>query len=122
MNRPMAIPALDPLYADIRRRDPARPGLILDVRELDEFRQARVEGSLFVPMSQIQVRLADIPRDRPLMVMCATGSRSSSVTSFLLQQGYEDVGNLAGGIDGWQRMGLPVKHGPIEDGEGQLPG
>jgi rhodanese-related sulfurtransferase len=73
-------------------------------------------------MSQIGVRLADIPRDRPLMVLCATGSRSSSVTSFLLGQGYEDVGNVAGGIDGWQRMGLPVKSGALEDGEGQLPG
>jgi rhodanese-related sulfurtransferase len=122
MNRPVAIPALDPLYADIRRRDPVRPALILDVRELDEFRQVRVEGSLFIPLSQLGVRLADIPRDRPLLVMCATGSRSTGATGYLLQQGFEDVGSLAGGIDGWQRMGLPVRHGPIEDGEGRLPG
>jgi len=121
MNRPMAIPALDPLYADIRLRDPVRPALILDVRELDEFRQVRVEGSLFIPLSQLGARLTDVPRDRPLLVMCATGSRSTSATGYLLQQGFEDVGNLAGGIDGWQRMGLPVKRGPIEDGEGRLP-
>ena len=120
MNRPMAIPQLDPLYADIRRRDPARPAVLLDVREVDEFRQVRVEGSLFIPMSQLGARLADIPRDRPIVVMCATGSRSTGVTSYLLQQGFEDVGNVAGGIDGWQRMGLPVRQGPIEDGEGQL--
>jgi rhodanese-related sulfurtransferase len=44
------------------------------------------------------------------------------VTNYLLQQGFEDVGNVAGGIDGWQRLGLPVRTGPIEDGEGQLPG
>jgi rhodanese-related sulfurtransferase len=122
MNRPMAIPALDPLYADIRRRDAVRPALLLDVREADEFRQVRVEGSLFIPMSQLGARLQDIPRDRPLLVMCATGSRSSGVTNFLLQQGFEDVGNLAGGIDGWQRMGLPVRNGTVEPGEGQLPG
>lgn len=122
MNRPQATPALDPLYADIRRRDPVRPAVLLDVRELDEFRQVRVEGSLLVPMSQLQVRLADIPRDRPVMVICASGSRSAGVTSYLLQRGFEDVGNVAGGIDGWQRMGLPVVRGPVRDGEGQVPG
>jgi phage shock protein E len=122
MNRPMAIPALDPLYADIRRRDPVRPALLLDVRELDEFRSVRVEDCLFIPMSQLGVRLQDIPRDRPILVMCQSGSRSTGVTSYLLQQGWEDVGNVAGGIDGWQRMGLPVRRGAVEPGEGQLPG
>lgn len=122
MNRPTAIPALDPMYADIRRRDPVRPAILLDVRELDEFRNVRVEGSLFVPMSQLGVRLQDVPKDRPVLVMCASGSRSQNVTAYLLQQGWEDVGSVAGGIDGWQRLGLPVKRGPVEDGEGQLPG
>ena len=122
MNPPAAIPALDPLYADIRRRDPIRPAVLLDVRELDEFRSVRVAGSLFIPMSQLAVRLQDVPRDRPVMVMCASGSRSTGVTTYLLQQGWEDVGNVAGGIDGWQRLGLPVKRGPVEDGEGRLPG
>jgi rhodanese-related sulfurtransferase len=122
MNRPQAIPQLDPLYADIRRRDAARPAVLLDVRELDEFRNVRVEGSLFIPMSQLGVRLVDIPKDRPVLVMCASGSRSQGVTGYLLQQGWEDVGSVAGGIDGWQRLGLPVKRGPVEDGEGRLPG
>jgi rhodanese-related sulfurtransferase len=100
MNRPQAIPALDPLYADIRRRDPVRPALLLDVRELDEFRQVRVEGSLFIPMSQIGVRADEVPRDRPILVICASGSRSTGVTGFLLNAGWEDVGSVAGGIDG----------------------
>jgi rhodanese-related sulfurtransferase len=122
MNRPQAIPQLDPAYADIRRRDPVRPALILDVRELDEFRMVRIEGSLFIPMSQLGARFQDIPKDRPILVLCASGSRSANVTGYLLGQGWEDVGSVAGGIDGWQRLGLPVKHGAIEEGEGQLPG
>ena len=120
MNRPQAIPALDPLYADIRRRDPIRPAVLLDVREVDEFRQARVEGSLFIPMSQLGMRIDEVPKDRPIMVMCASGSRSQGATAHLLQSGLTDVGSVAGGIDGWQRMGLPVKRGPVEPGEGQL--
>ncbi len=121
MNRPQAIPALDPLYADIRRRDPVRPALLVDIRERDEFMAVRVEGCLFIPMSQLGVRLDEIPRDRPVMLICASGSRSTGATAYLLQNGWEDVGSVAGGIDGWERLGLPVKRGPLEPGEGQLP-
>ncbi|HEY5629597.1 MAG TPA: rhodanese-like domain-containing protein [Candidatus Limnocylindrales bacterium] len=121
MNRPQAIPALDPLYADIRRRDAVRPALLVDIRERDEFMAVRIEGSLFIPMSQLGVRLDEIPKDRPVMLICASGNRSTSATAYLLQNGWEDVASVAGGIDGWQRLGLPVKRGPVEPGEGQLP-
>ncbi|HEY3335143.1 MAG TPA: rhodanese-like domain-containing protein [Candidatus Limnocylindrales bacterium] len=122
MNRPAGIPAVDPLYADLRRHDPVRPAVILDVREADEFRDVRIPGSLFVPMSQLPARLQDIPKDRPLLVLCAAGSRSQQVTGHLLQNGWEDVGNIAGGITAWERMGLEVRKGPVADGEGTLEG
>ena len=122
MNRPAAIPQLDPLYADIRREDQVRPAVLLDVRERDEFAAVRVEGSLFIPMSQLGVRFDEIPRDRPIMVICASGSRSTGATSFLLGQGFKDVGSVAGGIDGWERLGLPVRRGAVGPDEGRLPG
>jgi rhodanese-related sulfurtransferase len=122
MNRPQAIPALDPLYADLRRRDPVRPALLLDVRERDEFMRVRVEDCLFIPMSTLGVRIDEVPKDRPIVVMCASGSRSQSATAYLRQAGWEDVGSVAGGIDGWERLGLLVKRGPVEDGEGQFRG
>jgi len=118
MNRPAGIPALDPLYADIRRSDPVRPAVLLDVREADEFRQVRVEGSLFIPMSELATRVDEIPRDRPVIVLCASGARSGNVTAHLRSEGWEDVGNVAGGISAWERMGLPVKRGNLEPGEG----
>ncbi len=122
MRNPAAVPALDPLYADIRRRDPDRPAVLLDIRERNEFLSVRVEGSLFIPMSQLGARLHEIPKDRPVMVICATGNRSMQVTGYLLGSGWIDVGNVAGGIDGWMRLGLPVRRGPVEPGEGELPG
>ena len=122
MNRPAGVPAVDPLYADIRLRDAVRPAVLLDVREPNEFAEVRVPGSLLVPMSQLGTRLAEIPRDRPLLVMCAMGSRSQQVAGYLLEQGWEDVGNVAGGITTWERMGLEVRKGPVEHGEGTLPG
>lgn len=122
MNRPMGIPAVDPLYADLRRQDPVRPALILDVRERDEFIHARIDGCLLIPMSQLDVRLFEVPRDRPVLVICASGSRSVNVVGQLLASGWTDVGNVAGGISTWERMGLPVTRGPVQPGEGQLPG
>jgi len=120
MNRPNAVPALDPLYADLRRRDPVQPALLVDIRERDEFMAVRVEDSLFIPMSQLGVRIDEIPKDRPVLVICASGSRSQNATAYLRQNGWEDVGSVAGGIDSWERLGLPVKRGPVEPGEGQL--
>jgi rhodanese-related sulfurtransferase len=122
MNRPAGVPAVDPLYADIRLHDAVRPAVLLDVREPNEFAEVRVPGSLLVPMSQLGSRIDEIPRDRPLLVICAMGSRSQQVAGHLLQQGWEDVGNVAGGITTWERMGLEVRKGPVEAGEGTLAG
>ena len=122
MNRPQGIPAVDPLYADIRRRDPVRPAVVLDVRELDEFMRARIDGSLFIPMSQLGARLFEVPKDRPVLVICASGNRSATVAGHLLASGWTDVANVAGGISTWERMGLPVTRGPVQPGEGQLGG
>ena len=122
MNRSQAVPQADPIYADIRRRDPVRPAVLLDVRERDEFMQVRVDGSLLIPMSQLGVRLDEIPKDRPILVLCASGNRSASVTAHLRSEGWEDVANVAGGISTWERMGLPVKRGPVEPGEGMHAG
>jgi len=122
MNRPRGIPALDPLYADIRRNDPVRPAVVLDVRERDEFIQVRIDRSLFIPMSQLGARLDEVPRDRPVLVICASGNRSANVTGHLLASGWTDVANVAGGISTWERMGLPVTRGPVKPGEGQLTG
>ena len=106
-----AIPACDVLYADLRRRDPVRPAILLDVREPDEVRDVRTDGTLHVPFSTISGALDRIPRDQPILVMCAAGSRSAAVTAHLLANGWTDVANVAGGITAWERAGLPVRHG-----------
>jgi rhodanese-related sulfurtransferase len=122
LNRHAAVPALDPLYADIRRRDPVRPAVMLDVRERDELVSARVDGSLCIPLSQLGARVNEVPRDRPVLVICATGNRSHNVAGYLLASGWTDVGNVAGGIQGWMQLGLPVRRGALEPGEGDQPG
>lgn len=74
---------------------------LLDVREPWEFELVHVAGALHIPMGEIPARLAELPKDQPLIVVCHHGMRSMHVAQFLLAQGFADVANLDGGIDAW---------------------
>lgn len=84
---------------------------LLDVRTPGEFMQIRIDGARLVPIDQVPRRLNELPKDRPILVYCAVGSRSSQVAGYLAQQGYPEVYNLYGGISAWQLRGLPVLQG-----------
>jgi rhodanese-related sulfurtransferase len=100
--------------------DAAKRPLIVDVREPEEFASERIDGSVLIPMSQFVARHAELPRDRPLVMQCHSGSRSASATMYLVQRGWTDVRNLDGGIAAWMRDGLPVRTGAPQPGEGDL--
>jgi rhodanese-related sulfurtransferase len=74
---------------------------VLDVREADELAICRLEGSLYVPMSDIPARIDDLPRDHPLVVVCHHGARSRMVVDFLRNAGFDNAVNLDGGIEAW---------------------
>ena len=79
------------------------PPTVLDVREPYELEaDGLIPDSVHIPMRFVPTRLADLPKDRSLVVYCAAGSRSYYVAEFLLAQGYGDVKNLTGGIMAWQ--------------------
>jgi rhodanese-related sulfurtransferase len=94
--------------------------ILVDVREPNELADVRVHGAAHFPMSTFAARFNDLPKDRPLLLLCASGSRSAAATAFLIRNGWTDVVNVMGGIGAWQRAGLPVRHGPIEPGEGGI--
>lgn len=94
----MPAPLVD--VEEAARRFEAGEVLLLDVREPSELALAKVEGAVHVPMRQVPARLADIPKDRPVLVLCHHGGRSQVVADWLHAQGYR-VGNVAGGIDAW---------------------
>jgi rhodanese-related sulfurtransferase len=121
MTEPTSLPTIDVTDAERRlREDPARP-LLVDVREPGEFQAVRAPGAVLVPMSAFAARAEELPRDRPLLVVCHLGGRSAAAASFLLRSGWTDVHNVTGGMDAWERAGLPVRHGIPEPGEGDLP-
>lgn len=122
MNPGPAIPTIDVAEAERRlREDPASP-LLVDVREANEFEDVRAPGAVLVPMSAFAARAGKLPPDRPLMVVCHLGGRSAAAAGFLIRSGRRDVVNVAGGMDAWERAGLPIRRGTPAPGEGDLPG
>ena len=122
MNPGPAIPTIDVAEAERRlREDPASP-LLVDVREANEFEDVRAPGAVLVPMSTFAARAGELPPDRPLMVVCHLGGRSAAAAGFLIRSGRTDVVNVAGGMDAWERAGLPIRRGTPAPGEGDLPG
>ncbi len=83
--------------------------LVLDVRNHSEYAEGHVPGALNIMYGQLPGHLAEIPRDRPLVVACAGGTRSLIAMSLLLGAGFEDVSNLSGGFDAWRAAGLPER-------------
>ena len=116
------LPSVDVTEAERRlREDPAHP-VLLDVREMNEFVEFRAPGALLLPTSALAARIGEVPTDRPLLVVCRTGVRSAAVTGFLARSGRSDVFNVTGGMEAWERAGLPIRRGPIDPGEGELTG
>ncbi len=75
--------------------------LLLDVREPAEIATVAVAGSVHIPMGEVPARLAEIPTDRHVLVLCHHGGRSARVTQFLRANGLTNTTNVAGGIDAW---------------------
>ena len=121
MTLPGALPTVDVHEAFRRLRDDSDRPLLLDVREQNEFDAVRAPGAALLPTSQFMARFAELPSDRPLLVICHTGGRSAAVTAYLLRTGRTDVANVAGGMAAWERAGLAVQRGRPGPGEGDLP-
>jgi rhodanese-related sulfurtransferase len=83
--------------------------VVVDVREPAEFAAGHVIDSRNIPVAQIASRAGELPANKPVIVMCASGSRSTRAAAALRKAGRADVFCLDGGIAGWQQAGLPVK-------------
>ncbi len=85
--------------------------LLIDVRQPRELRDGSIAGSKLIPFMQVARGQHSIPRNRPLLIICAVGGRSIVAAQLLTKrQGYKEVYNLKGGIDAWKKAGLPVTY------------
>ena len=90
--------------------DPRQTGehLLLDVREAHEWTAGHAPGAVHLPLSQLQARVAEVPVGEPVDVVCHLGGRSAQATAFLRAHGV-DARNVTGGMDAWERLGLPLE-------------
>jgi rhodanese-related sulfurtransferase len=109
-SRPEVIASIDRVSPE-RASELAAGGdvVLLDVRTPGERAAASIPGSMHVPLTQLPQRLAEVPADRPLLVFCAGGYRSSIAASLLARSGREGVREIAGGVTAWQTAGLPAE-------------
>jgi glyoxylase-like metal-dependent hydrolase (beta-lactamase superfamily II) len=84
------------------------PSLAIDVRAPGERAQKAIAGSVGIPLNQLAERATELPRDRPLLVYCAGGYRSSMAASLLQRMGFTNVSEIAGGITAWETAKLPT--------------
>ena len=87
----------------------SQPPLAIDVRAPGEREQKYIAGSVSVPLNHLEENLGKIPKDRPLLVYCAGGYRSSIAASLLQRGGFDHVSEIASGMAGWEAAKLPVQ-------------
>ncbi|HBI30718.1 MAG TPA: hypothetical protein DDY45_01670 [Verrucomicrobiales bacterium] len=76
-------------------------GILLDVREQDEYMMAHIEGSELLPLSGWPSSAVNLPKNVKYYVHCAAGMRSARAGTWMLQNGFSDVTNIAGGMKQW---------------------
>jgi sulfur-carrier protein adenylyltransferase/sulfurtransferase len=99
------IDEIDPAEAESRLGS----ATFLDVRELDEYEQGMIPGSVFIPRghleSQVENKITN--RDAPIVIYCAGGTRSAFAAKTLQELGYKDVVSMSGGFGRWKNEGRP---------------
>ncbi len=77
--------------------------VLIDVREPYEWSAGHIEAATHIPLAQVPQRLADIPKDKEVVMICRSGGRSGRAQDYLLQNGYTRVKNMVGGMQRWAR-------------------
>jgi rhodanese-related sulfurtransferase len=101
------LPSVSAAELSEKLKNGRRP-LVLDVRQPDEFRTGHINGAKLIPLNNLGQRLKELPKEREIVCVCATGNRSRSATKMLVRAGYNAV-NMNGGMVAWSRSGLSVK-------------
>ncbi|MDM7322032.1 MAG: rhodanese-like domain-containing protein [Gammaproteobacteria bacterium] len=103
-------------YAEISPTEAARmmsheEPLLLDVREINEYREGHLRDAKHIPLGQLGSKIDQLTswKDKPVIIYCRTGNRSGVACNLLAKHGFTKLYNLAGGIMAWTHDGLPIK-------------
>ena len=103
------LPSVSAVELSEKLKDGKRP-MVLDVRQKEEYRSGHIAGAKLIPLNELGRRMKELPRDREIGCVCASGNRSSSATRALSGAGYNAI-NMKGGMSAWRRANLTVKKG-----------
>jgi hydroxyacylglutathione hydrolase len=90
--------------------------LVIDVRQANEYAVGHIPGSIHIAAGSLPDRLAELPPDRPIATICASGLRASVAASILRSRGFSDVSWVASGVPAWRAAGHPTVRGDQPDG------
>lgn len=83
--------------------------VVLDVRSPGEFAAGHVPGALNIPHDRIGEHLAEVPRDKDVVLYCQSGRRAGIAAQVLAEQGYTRLFHLEGDIAAWKAQGRPLE-------------
>jgi hydroxyacylglutathione hydrolase len=106
---------VDELAARLNGGGPEAP-LVIDVRQPSEYEEGHLPGAVAIGAGDLPERLDQLPRDRPIATICASGYRASVAASLLRAAGFGDVLWVPGGVPTWRARGLPVAYGAPDSG------
>jgi rhodanese-related sulfurtransferase len=100
-------PTLSTLQATqlINSRNPQ----VVDLRNADEFAKGSLPNARNIPAGKVAERVGDLKKDKPVLLVCATGTSAGRTAALLRSQGFSDVYVLGGGLAAWREAGLPVR-------------
>ena len=104
-----SLPSLNALELSEKLKG-GKQAVVLDVRQPEEYREGHIAGSKLIPLGELNNRMSELPKNKEIICVCASGSRSRSATKFLVDAGYNAF-DMQGGMFMWQRAQLPVKKG-----------
>lgn len=87
-----------------------QPPFLLDVRTPDEYRIGHIAEAMLIPLNELRARMGELPKDREILCVCRSGSRSGVAVQQIAAAGLTSI-NLSGGMNAWLRAGFPVKKG-----------
>jgi hydroxyacylglutathione hydrolase len=93
---------------ELRERMARNGAYVLDVRTEAEWRSGHIEGAHYIMAGHLAERMNEVPKDKPVHIICASGYRSNIAASLLRRAGYRDVTNVVGGMNAWKQLGFLV--------------
>jgi rhodanese-related sulfurtransferase len=87
----------------------SRNAQIVDLRSAEDFTKGSLPNARNVPAEAVPTRLTELKKDKPVLLVCATGTRAGRIAALMRSQGFAEVFVLAGGLAAWREAGLPLR-------------